>query len=366
MILKKAHLVVVLFLISFSISAKGIDNTATFYHYEGRVDHLKDGNTMLVGAASSVTFEFTDKNCEIFLQSVDTWEHHNYVVFELDGIYLGRFAIKKGSPKSFPIISTTHEKTHRLTIYKATEAANGGVLFSGTDANLVKFSPQKRKKIEFIGDSITCGMGNDSSLFPCDKGEWFDHHNAYMAYGPQVARRLDADFVLSSVSGIGMYRNWNDEHQKESIMPDVYENLYLNEDSSKKYNFKFEPDLVSICLGTNDLSDGDGKKYRMLFDESKFEKNYIEFIKTVYKHYPDTRIVLLNSPMVSGARNDAFVGCLKNIIAAFANDKKHEPIQLFEFQPMTPSGCGSHPDSFDHTIMENQLTPFIKKILDEN
>ena len=209
-------------------------------------------------------------------------------------------------------------------------------------------------------------MGNDTAAIPCGTGEWFDQHNAYLAYGPVVSRALNADFVLSSVSGIGMYRNWNDENKDESIMPDVYENLYLNNTSNKKaYDFSFQPDLVSICLGTNDLSEGDGKKERLPFNEEKYISNYIDFIKTVYKHAPNTRIVLLNSPMVSGERNETLVKCLKKVIQAFENDTAHKPIALFEFKPMTPNGCGYHPDIADDQIMADELTPFFKKLLDE-
>ncbi|MFV8343937.1 GDSL-type esterase/lipase family protein [Flavobacterium sp. XS2P39] len=336
------------------------------FHYSGRVENLTDDKVNLIGSASSVSFNFEGNSCAISLQSVDYTEHHNYVSLELDGDYIGRLKIEKGGVQSFSIAVSKKRKTHRLTIYKATEASNGLVLFAGTTAKLCKITSENKKKIELIGDSITCGMGNDLSSIPCGAGEWFDQHNAYLAYGPVASRALNLDYVLSSVSGIGMYRNWNDEHIDESIMPEVYENLYLNNTTNKKpYDFTFQPDLVSICLGTNDLSEGDGKKERLPFNEEKYVSNYINFIKTVYQHAPNTRIALLNSPMVSGDRNITLVRCLKKVIQAFENDKAHKTIALFEFQPMNPKGCGYHPDIADDQIMANQLIPFFKKILDE-
>jgi lysophospholipase L1-like esterase len=362
----KKYLLFLLIIISFvSVAQKKIE-TQSLFEYKGRVEKIQDNKVMLIGSASSVSFDFKGNSCTISLQSIDSWEHQNYVSLELDGKYIGRIRIEKGAVQSFPITVPKSKKAHHLSIYKATEAANGGVLFAGTTAKLIASSaPQKKKKIELIGDSITCGFGNDASSIPCGTGDWFDQHNAYYAYGPVLARALDADFVLSSVSGYGMYRNWNDEHLDEAIIPDVYENLYLNKDSSKPYNFAFQPDLVSICLGTNDLSDGDGKKARLPFNEEKYVSNYIDFIKTVYKHAPNTRIVLLNSPMVSGERNITFVKCLKKVIQAFESDKTHKPIALFEFQPMSPKGCGYHPDIADDKVMADQLIPFFKKLLDE-
>lgn len=352
--------------LSWSIVAQGKGENQSFFDYRGRVEKISDTKVMLIGSASSVSFDFEGETCAISLQSVDVTEHQNYVSLELDGHYIGRIRIEKGDMKSFVVPVTTKKKKHHLSIYKATEAANGGVLFAGTTAKLLPLtSNTSKKKIELIGDSITCGFGNDTTEIPCGTGEWYDQHNAYWAYGPILSRSLDVDFVLSSVSGYGMYRNWNDEHIEQPIIPDVYENLYLNKDSSKPYDFAFQPDLVSICLGTNDLSDGDGVKARLPFDEKKYVSNYIDFIKTVYKHAPNTRIVVLTSPMVSGEKNETLVRCLKKVISAFENDKAHKPIELFQFKPMSPKGCGFHPDIADDKVMAEQLIPYFKKLLNE-
>ncbi|WP_432221109.1 GDSL-type esterase/lipase family protein [Flavobacterium sp. TMP13] len=361
--LKNKILFIALLFISISSTANDVSKKTTLYQYWGRVEHLENGNVVLIGASSSITFEFSDENIEVFLQSGNGSEHRNYVSFELDGVNLGRFVIQKDGVNTIPIKTTKKQAVHRLTIYKATEASSGAIVFSGTTAHLKKFKAQKKKKVEFIGDSITCGFGNDASLYPCGEGEWYDQHNAYMSYGPQLARDLDFDYVLSSVSGIGIYRNWNEEQENEAVMSDVYENLHLNKDKSKPYNFDFQPDLVSICLGTNDLSDGDGKKERRPFNEDKFVNNYIEFIKTVYVHAPKSRIVLLNSPMISGDRNAILVRCLNRVAAAFANDKKHLPIAVHLFTEMKPGGCGSHPTIADDTVMANQLTAVFKELL---
>jgi lysophospholipase L1-like esterase len=337
---------------------------STYFIYKGRIEKIAENSALLISSAASVTFSFKGNTADYKLKNVDSFEHHNYFCLEVDGIYKGRFKIEKGDIQSFSI-NTTENKTHLVTIYKATEASNGAILFEGNTANLTEITAVKKHKIEFIGNSITCGMGNDAKEIPCGTGEWFDQHNAYWAYGSILSRKLDVDCLLSSVSGIGMYRNWNDEHIDEAIMPDVYENLYLNKDNSKPYDFKFQPDIVSICLGTNDLSDGDGIKPRLPFNEEKYVSNYIEFIKVVYKRSPKARIVLLNSPMLSGDRNLILVSCLKKVIDSFKKDKKHKKIQLFEYLPMQPKGCGYHPDIEDHKVMAAQLASFFKKLFDE-
>jgi lysophospholipase L1-like esterase len=360
-------LCLVLFLLINSLChAQKADLEKTFYTKNGRIEILEDNKILLIGSASSVSLNFKGNFCTISLQSIDTWEHHNYVSLELDGEYIGRLKIEKGPMQLFPIVVPKKKKIHTLTIYKATEASNGSVLFGGAKSKLCTITSKKKKKIEFIGDSITCGMGNDITTTPCGSGEWFDQHNAYMSYGSVLSNTLSIDFILSSVSGIGMYRNWNDEHENESIMPDIYENLYLNNtQNNKKFDTAFQPDIVSICLGTNDLSDGDGIKERLPFNDEKFIFNYVQFIKLLYSRNPNTRIVLLNSPMVSGDKNSTLISCLKKVMGVFENDKNHKPIELFEFQSIIPKGCGFHPDIYDHKNMAYQLTPLFKKLLDE-
>lgn len=358
----KKPLIITLLLIStfaFAQTTKPIQ----VYDYSGRVEHLGHNNVVLIGSASSVAFNFTGEECDVVLQSVDSYEHNNYVSLELDGKYLGRLTIEKGEARSYPVNVPKGKKTHQLKIFKATEAANGKVIFKSTTASLVEIQHKTKKKIEFIGNSITCGMGNETREIPCGTGEWFDQHNAYLAYGPRIARDLDVDFQLSSVSGIGMYRNWNDENKDEAIMPDVYGNLYLNKDTSKPYDFGYKPDVISIALGTNDFSDGDGKKERLPFNPEKFINNYINFIRMLYKHNDEVQIIIVNSPMVKGEKDKIFKDCLDKIKDAFKNEKKHKPIQIFQFDSVEPHGCGYHPDADDHKLMADQYLPFLKKIL---
>ena len=363
MFLKKIALLSLFLLISATSISQTKNNK---FLYAGRVEKLQDNNVVLIGTASSVSFNFTGNECSISFQSVDSYEHHNYVSLVLDGKYIGKIRIEKGAMQSFPIKITSNKKVHQLEIYKNTEAHSGGILFAGTTAKLTSISSKKKKKIEFIGDSITCGAASDPSDVPCDQGEYMDHHNSYYAYGPTLSRAIGVDYLVSSVSGIGMYRNWNDENKDEAIMPDVYQNLYLTKDPSKpKYDFAFQPNIISIALGTNDFSGGDGKKGRLPFNAEKYVSNYINFIKMLYEHNPNTQLVITNSPMVGGENAVVFENCLNKVKNAFAEDKSHKEIQIFKFKPMIPHGCLGHPDVADQKVMADQYAPFLKKLLNE-
>lgn len=331
--------------------------------WNGRVEKQSESSGKLIGPGSSVEFQFHRNSVEVNLKSVPYQGYYNYISVELDGKYIGRFKVDNSDFKKFTFhVADKSKKIHLIKIFKATEAAMGEVFFDGTGLKTVALQSKSRKKIEFIGDSITCGFGNDESDKKCGEGQWFDQHNAYYAYGPVLSRMLDADFLLSSVSGYGMYRNWNSEKREENILPDVYDHLYLRTSEPAKFGNDFQPDVVSICLGTNDLSDGDGKKERLPFNKYKFVGNYIEFIQNIYRKYPNTRVVLLNSPMVHGERNKILLDCLSEVKDFFKNDTKHAPIEILKFQEMQSEGCG-HPSIKQDQEMADQLYPFFKTFL---
>ncbi|WP_117881597.1 SGNH/GDSL hydrolase family protein [Aureibaculum luteum] len=360
-----------IYLLIFFIAIAGCQqqkNKTTFYKtnnhflsYQGRTEIINDSTIALITSGASVTSTFKGTFCNVYLKG--EFEPYNYVTVEIDGNYSGRIKIKSDSIRPYTIKIPKTDKEHSLRIFKTTEATSGAILFGGIEVNeLVKNTKTNKIKIAFIGDSITCGAASDTSENPCGSGSYIDQHNAYMSYGPRVARALQADFILNSVSGIGIYRNWNDENIEEPIMPQVYENLYMNLDTSKPYSFNYKPDIISICLGTNDMSNGDGIKMRLPFNKEKFISNYINFLKMVISHQPEAKIVVLNSPMIEGENNDLLVSCLKSIQNYFLTNKKKE-ILLFEFDKIYNHGCSTHPNTDEHKEMAEKLIPFFKNIL---
>ncbi len=330
----------------------------------GRAIKNADSSVTLSASASSCTINFTGQTCAVYLKNATPYDgDYNYVNFELDGVYFGRQ--KVDVKVAAPYIITAKEKNvqHTLVISKATEAANGQIIITKINAEGLS-TPQQHFKtsIEFIGNSITCGYGNDMEI-PCGNGsKWYDQHNAYWSYAPRTARALNAQFMISAISGAGIYRNWNSDGP---TVPQQYENAFLNTDSTSKWNFgSFTPDIVTIALGTNDMSRGDGKTPRKPFDKQAYISNYKTFIKTIYSHYPKAQLVLLNSPMVGGEGNTLLQECITTV----QNEINIEltpvkPILTFWFKPMQPKGCGYHPSVEDDDVMAQQLIPFIKKLL---
>ncbi len=327
----------------------------------GRYRFTEAKQLELISSAVHFGFSFEGPQCEIFVSLANAGEH-SYLQYALDGVYQRRLRIE-GSSKAPLVLTAPGPGRHTVWVYKATEAGTGPVFVQKiTGKRLKALREPAAPLIEFIGNSITCGAAMDASEVPCGTGDYHDQHNAYQAYGPRVARALHTRFVLSSVSGIGAYRNWNSDGP---TMPQVYEKTDFQEASPQRWDFStFTPRVVSIALGTNDLSDGDGKRPRLPFDSAQFVGRYLDLVTLVKAKYPKARIALLSSPMVNGQNRTKLQNCLTaiktNTDAAHPAD---QPVALFFFQPMQPRGCGGHPNVEDHAIMAKELEPFFRPLV---
>lgn len=322
---------------------------------------LNNDRLELISSAVHFGFSFEGSEFEIFA-SVSGGLDHNYLQYELDGVYQKRIKISKNM--SGPIRLTTPTAGHHVVwIYKATEATTGPVFVEKIQAGKARaLAVANAPLIEFIGNSITCGAAADPSEVPCGAGPYHDQHNAYLAYGPVVSRRLGVNFILSSVSGIGIYRSWNRESPS---MPQVYDKADFLAGSSRYWNFNnYDPKIISMALGTNDLSNGDGRTQRPPFDSARFVTEYISFVKSVKSRYPLAQIALLSSPIVEGSKNILLQNCLttiKNKIDSLQPSGK--PVALYFFKPGKGRGCTGHPNVEDHAIMANELFPFFQNLL---
>ena len=349
------------FLHSSSIAASKDTLKAASIRPYGRYIQNSNGNLELISSAVYFGFRFTGPYCSI-LASLSDPAAHNYLQFTVDGIYFRRMKVSGNLSRSYNI-DGLGKGEHTVWIYKATEATTGPIFIQKiVGHNIIPLTVPNRPLIEFIGNSITCGAQADPSEVPCYVGQYHDQHNAYYAYGPRIARLLNVNFILSSVSGIGIYRSWNTSGPS---MPQVYEKTDFLINSSRNWDFKtYRPHIVSIALGTNDFSDGDGHSPRLPFDSSVFVNNYIRFIELVKSKYPDARIALLTSPMLNGNKRTRLQNCLTTIKNRI--DKKYpsdKRVALFFFEPMNARGCGGHPSVEDHEILAKELAPFFKSLM---
>lgn len=313
----------------------------------------------LISSAAHVGFSFEGKECTIEFSLPDP-KAHSYIQYELDGRYKSRIRIENNKPF---VIRATRSGKHSVWIYKTTEAITGSIFIKSIKGNNIEgLKRPEAPTIEFIGNSITCGAAADASEIPCGQGEYQDQHNAYFAYGPRVARALKVNYVVSGVSGIGIYRTWNKESPS---MPVVYKNARFQVKDDESWDFSLiTPEIVSIALGTNDLSRGDGVNERPPFDSAQFVRKYVSFVQSVKTLYPDAKIALLSSPMLKGEDRQLLQSCLTTIKAHVdALYPSSKPVATYFFKPMEPRGCTGHPSVEDHAILAEELKGFFEELL---
>ena len=164
------------------------------------------------------------------------------------------------------------------------------------------------------------------------------------------------------MSGIGVSRNWNGPGP---TLPEVYFNAYLNADSTSSWDAKnFTPDLISICLGTNDFSDGDGKQARAALDQDTFVSSYVNFVKRIRNRYPNAQICCLTSPAISSEKGAKLADYLSKVIRHFQEVENDKKIHMFVFPHNYNHGCTGHPDKEEHEKLAKELLPFFKKVMD--
>ncbi len=336
---------------------KNIHPLSTFYfsddpniQYTGRVDFSNPKRPRFWVPGVYITAIFKGSFCSFVINDeVLHGNLHNYIEVVIDDTKFFRIKTKTKTD-TIDVAKGLSEGNHSITICKNTESGTGYLEFVGFICeNISPLTPKPNRKIECIGNSITCGTGSDLSEIPCGAGEWHDQHNAYMSYGAVTARNLHAQWHLSSVSGIGLTHSCCG---LKIIMPQVFDKINMRSDSILWDFNKYQPDVVTICLGQNDG----------IQDSAFFCNAYVEFIKTVRSIYSNAHIICLTSPMANEKLNAAQRKYLE-AVTSFINAQGDKKVSSYFFSKRYYHGCDSHPNLEEHKQIAEELTAYIKTVM---
>lgn len=206
-------------------------------------------------------------------------------------------------------------------------------------------------KIEFIGNSITCGYGIEDDVPEHDFS--YDTENHTKTYAYKAARALDADFNVVARSGIGIYRNYGGSREGDGqTMPMEYDYTMLYDHEHEWDHSKFHPDIICINLGTNDTSLDN-------YDIALYEQRYRGFLSHLRDLHPQAKIVLLSGCMLQGQA----LADVKTVLDRIASED--EAVYRFDMSPQTGElgyGASWHPSERQAERMADEFIPFLKEL----
>ena len=219
------------------------------------------------------------------------------------------------------------------------EPFGGSVEFLGYDAEATGIlpEPEKRKTIEFVGDSITEGILIDEALG--DGVKWFGRpyqDDVTAAYAWLTAEMLNLEPYIMGYGGVGVTKGGS------GSVPRAQEAYpYCFAGAPVEYD---HPDYVLINHGAND-------RFSVAED---FCKGYVELLDVVVMHNPDSKVIVL-AP---------FCGCHEDALEALVNDynvRNHTNIAFIRTTNWIPKEP-LHPDRRGHREVSRRLAAELHKL----
>lgn len=219
---------------------------APMYRFVGRVEREPSGQVKYAWSGTGFVANFRGTGATVLL--ADDKNEHQVIV---DGKILDKVVTRRKTTR-YPLVSGLPSGDHQIELYRRTEALFGNTTFLGLEIEggaLIAEESKPRRRIELIGDSISCGYGNLGDSVNC--GFSADTENHYESYGATLARTFSAEISTVAWSGRGIVRNFNGEIGEK--MGALYDRV-LPSESSSKWSADVPYDVVIINLGTNDFS----------------------------------------------------------------------------------------------------------------
>lgn len=237
---------------------------------------------------------------------------------------------------------------HKAKIVKRSESNTGALIIRKvkTSEDGIFYQVEKsecKRRILFIGDSITCGFGN---LYAGGETEnWAQYEDGTNTYATMLAHYFQAELEIVCISGIGIGNSRNSPYP---IQP--FYNKQDNRSNNPHNPRSFIPDVVVIGLGTND----DMQKAT----PDEIRQGLRSLIADIRSDYPDSKIIWTYGVM-SRDNMDTIRSEIDHII--YEGDKQLVFIPLDQLRDdEKPHGLYDHPGIKTHRRMADDLKPVIK------
>ena len=215
----------------------------------------------------------------------------------IDGEFIKVFKGDSDASKEYTLISGLSDSSHTILFSKRNETNWTRFYFQGfivdDGKELLPPKAEPLRKIEFVGNSITCASGNEYHS-PGLADDVAFYTNIDKGFGPVIARHYDAQYTMTSISGWGMVLDWVGSW--DNNLPDVFDQTHIHIPEPLWDFEQWIPNIVVIALGTNDFSGFGGWEGSLSQDETDlFKERYHQFIATINDVYPGVKVLAVAS-----------------------------------------------------------------------
>lgn len=340
--------------------------TSKFISYIGRVDKSNPNFVSFAYPGVSIHTRFRGQSITARFKDLAEQGMHNTFYCIIDNGEPQKIVLNEGQYE-YTLASRLKDTVHTVELIKLTESFVGEVNFFGffvgdknSDAFLIYAKQLPTLKMEFVGNSLTCGYGNELSSMIPKAGFSPLNENNYYAYGAITARELNAQYVCTAYSGKGVCRNY--EGDTENTIPQFYGKTIATKADSKWDINEYTPDILVLNIGTNDFQAEGTTKVRV--DSIQFTAEYTAFLHRMRGYYPNAEIICAIGPAVHDNMEfypnqlTRYSQCVLTAIKNAGGEENH--IHYFETKPQEgPFGEDYHPTIDTHKRMANELVSFI-------
>lgn len=306
---------------NYQISETRIVEENEYFKFNGR--YYFDNNVCFTNFSSSgITLSFTGSNLEALIYSTHANDNKNrpYLAIKVDDQAVEEYkpiqltnntssyqTHKEGNYYVHENVILAHNleyKKHTISIYKRSECLNSKVGFKtfSCDGKFEKLTNSNKLKIEYYGDSVTCGYAVESN----DYYENFSTRteNATKSFTFLTSNKLNAEASLISCGGYPMYKSEYSKNNNPSTIKEMISLAsvdYYSINPPTWDNNKYIPDVVVIALGANDGStlskfEKGSNEYNNFIEQ--FKQAYIDFINTINNKYTNNPYIIISDEIL--------------------------------------------------------------------
>ena len=322
-----------------SQKSESINNMNIFNNQVRYIGRCHEENNTLSLYMSASGFEF-DINAEssgtlsVTLKSEITSPYTSqFLNVYIDNVLLNKYEIAN---ETKTITLSISKGTHLIRFNKLNEAAFSSLALSSYKGEGIIFNAykeSKKKRIEFYGDSITCGYGN-------------------------LATSNSESFKMSTEDAMQTYAL--DEQLNvlgsDKPLPKIYDTY----DLVNKYDMSNNAmDYVVINIGTNDNTALNSIRTddEQIAKANEFYEIYKDLVRNLKTRYEDVKIICTYNFGINAYLQAAISGAVRDINKEFSNAFVYE-LELFP----NKNGADGHPDVENHKSMAEAISNLIKTI----